>query len=81
MDSKGKHSLDGLLARINRKLEVISETQHRLARQRALLREQATRLRLGASPDAVSLALKEASAFDDVDRSRVQKWDARLVGS
>jgi hypothetical protein len=51
-----------LLARINREIELISETQHRLARQKALLQEQATRLRLGTAPAAVSVAVQEVLA-------------------
>jgi hypothetical protein len=56
---------DVLLARINRQLEAISDAQHRLARRKALFQEQATRLRLGASPVVVQAALAEASAFGD----------------
>jgi hypothetical protein len=56
-----------LLVRINRQLEMISQAQHRLARHKALLQEQATRLRLGASPLAVSLCLEEADALDARD--------------
>jgi hypothetical protein len=51
---------DALLARINRQLQLISERQHRLARRRALLQEQATRLRLGESPALVYLTLRAA---------------------
>jgi hypothetical protein len=58
---------DLLLAKINRELEMISQTQHRLARQKALLQEQATRLRLGASPLAVSVALREGAALEPGD--------------
>jgi hypothetical protein len=62
-------SMDGdlLLVKINRELEMISETQHRLARQKVVLQEQATRLRLGASPLAVSVALREAAALEPGD--------------
>jgi hypothetical protein len=56
--------IEMLLIRINRELELISRTQHRLARQKAVLQEQATRLRLGASPMAVSVVLQEAEALE-----------------
>ena len=56
-----------LLAKINGELEMISRTQHRLARQKALLQEHATRLRLGASPTAVRVALQEAAALEPGD--------------
>jgi hypothetical protein len=56
-----------LLAKINGELEMISRTQHRLARQKALLQEHATRLRLGASPTAVRVALHEAAALEPGD--------------
>lgn len=46
---------NALLARIVARLDRISDVQHRLARKKALLQEQATRLRLGASPDEVAL--------------------------
>ncbi|MBI1734238.1 MAG: hypothetical protein HYR51_03600 [Candidatus Rokubacteria bacterium] len=49
---------DVLIAWINHRLEVISQTQHRLAVHRTVLQEQVTRLRLGAPTDEVELALK-----------------------
>ncbi len=55
-------SAEELLVWINRQLEVISAKQHRLAHRKIALQEQATRLRLGASPAMVRLALREASA-------------------
>src|SRR5262245_46709419 len=65
-----------LLAKINRELETISQTQHRLARQKALLQEHATRLRLGASPIAVRVALHEAAALEPGDlRSSEMVWE------
>lgn len=51
-----------LLERINHQLKVISAEQHRLALRKIALQEGATRLRLGASPAAVRLALREAAA-------------------
>jgi hypothetical protein len=50
-------SADVLLAWINNRLEVISEAQHRLARERVVLQEQATRLRLGVPAIEVHAAL------------------------
>jgi hypothetical protein len=64
-------SSDVLLARLNHEVEKISAAEHRLARQSALLREQITRLRLGASPAEVRLALKAVSA---VDREKRGRW-------
>jgi hypothetical protein len=63
-----------LLVRINRQMEVISQAQHRLARQKSLLQEQATRLRLGASPVAVSLCLQEADALEPGDIDSPASW-------
>ena len=56
-----------LLAKINGELEMISQTRHRLARQKALLQEHGTRLRLGSSPTAVLVALHEAAALEPGD--------------
>jgi hypothetical protein len=70
MNSKGEAvtmDAERLLATIHRELETISGTQHRLARQKALLQEHATRLRLGASPTAVRVALHEAAALETGD--------------
>jgi hypothetical protein len=53
-------SRDVLLAWINRRLEVISETQHRLAVERSVLQEQATRLRLGVAAEDVRVVLKRS---------------------
>jgi hypothetical protein len=70
-------SSDALLARLNHEVEKISDAQHRLARQSALLREQITRLRLGASPAEVRLALKAVSAVDHEKRGRWSvQWPA-----
>jgi hypothetical protein len=69
-----------LLAKINGELETISQTQHRLARQRALLQEHATRLRLGASPTAVRVALHEAAALEPGDlRASEIVWEPSLL--
>jgi hypothetical protein len=73
MDRIAQQSSEVLLARVNRELEYISDTQHRLARRRIVLQEQATRLRLGASPFEVDLTLR-ASALDEDDRSRLADW-------
>lgn len=65
-----QQSSDVLLARINRELERISEVQHRLARRRTMLQQQATRLRLGASPTEVRFALRAAAATEQEERRR-----------
>lgn len=44
-----------VLAQIEWELEGISRKQHELARRKTLLRERATRLRLGASPAELNL--------------------------
>jgi hypothetical protein len=46
-----------MLAWIDTRLELISDLQHRLARQTTVLREQATRLRLGVSVAEVRAAM------------------------
>ncbi len=51
-----------LLAWINNRLQVVSEVMHRLACERQLLQEQATRLRLGASVAEVRAALERGGA-------------------
>ena len=53
-----------MLARIDEELRRISSIQHDLARRRALLQEQATKLRLGVSPLEVSLTLRAAVGID-----------------
>jgi hypothetical protein len=53
-------SREVLLAWINHRLELISAAQHRFALDRAVLQEQATRLRLGVPEDEVRAALKSA---------------------
>ena len=70
MDRIAAQSSEVLLARVNRELERISDTQHRLARRRTFLQQQATRLRLGASPIEVRLALR-AAALDEEERNRL----------
>jgi hypothetical protein len=77
-------SAEELLAWINRQLEVISAKQHRLAHRKMTLQEQATRLRLGASPAMVRLALREAStaaslAVFPVPRSERSKGSGRAT--
>lgn len=74
MDRIPEQSSDILLARINRELEKISDAQHRLARRRTLLQEQATRLRLGASPTEVRTALKAVDTDHDQRRPWQTQW-------
>jgi hypothetical protein len=74
MDRVQEQSSDVLLARINRELEKISDHQHRLARKKAVLQEQATRLRLGASPSEVRIALKVAAVDHDERRPWPSEW-------
>jgi hypothetical protein len=64
MDPISAQASEVLLARLNHELEKISEAQHRLAREKVLLQEHVTRLRLGASPTEVRVALKGVSAVD-----------------
>lgn len=47
-----------VLAQIEWELEGISRKQHELARRKTLLRERATRLRLGASPAELNLTVR-----------------------
>ena len=68
MERIATQSSDVLLARISRELERVSEVQHRLARRRTLLQQQATRLRLGASPSEVRSTLRVAAAAEQEDR-------------
>lgn len=51
-----------LLAQIEWEIEKISERQHELARRKTLLRERATRLRLGASPAELNLTVRPVPA-------------------
>lgn len=48
-----------VLAQIEWELEGISRKQHELARRKTLLRERATRLRLGASPAELDLTVRQ----------------------
>ncbi len=66
-------SREVLLAWINHRLEVISEAQHRLALDRVVLQEQATRLRLGTPPADVELAFRRAGL-------RTSLRDGRALG-
>jgi hypothetical protein len=61
MQGKPMDSNEALLAVINREMQVISERLHQLARRKAILQEQATRLRLGASAASARQAIKEMS--------------------
>ena len=49
-----------LLAQLDHELHRISTVQHELARRKVVLQQQATRLRLGASPAEVSAVLETA---------------------
>lgn len=51
-----------VLAQIEWELEGISRKQHELARRKTLLRERATRLRLGASPEELNLTVRQVPA-------------------
>jgi hypothetical protein len=68
----GAQSSDVLLARLNHEVEKISVLQHRLAREKALLQEYITRLRLGASRVPARLAMKQVVAGVRAARRR---WD------
>jgi hypothetical protein len=52
-----------LLARITRSAEDLHWTEAHLRRQRTILREQATALRLGVAPAVVVARLKEAKCW------------------
>lgn len=85
MDAR-RESRDVLLAWINRRLEVISEAQHRLSLDRSVLQEQATRLRLGAAPADVETVLEHAGLGTSRRRRRVSglgvaSGDARRRGA
>src|SRR5262249_30262143 len=69
MNRPPTHSSDVLLARVNRELEEISDLQHRLARRKAVLQNQATRLRLGASPLEVGFALQASARMEEDERN------------
>ena len=77
MAPSAARSSDVVLARLNHELEKISAAQHRLARRKALLREQISRLRLGASVAEVRLALKAIAAEDHEERRR---WPVDSAG-
>ncbi len=72
MDRITAQSSEVLLARVNRELERISDAQHRLARKKLFLQQQATRLRLGASPIEVRLQLR-ALALGEEERNRLSE--------
>lgn len=74
MERLTAQSSEVLLARVNRELERISDTQHRLARKRLFLQEQATRLRLGASPIEIRLALR-AAVLGEQERNQLSGAD------
>ena len=56
MSLRGEH----LLAAIEAELKNISELEHTLARTKLVLREQASRLRLGTNPELVMTSLRLA---------------------
>lgn len=66
MDRVDKQLSSFVLAQIEWQLDKISEEQHRLARKKALLREQATRLRLGEPPAEIRLPAPAMMARDVV---------------
>ena len=72
MDARGS-TAHALLAWIDHRVEEISEAQHRLARTKALLQEQATQLRLGAPVLEVRLALRRAGVLEP---SEAAEWRA-----
>jgi hypothetical protein len=53
--------MNSLLAEIRSRLERLSEVQHRLARDRRILSDAATRLRLGRSAEVVLAEIREQS--------------------
>jgi hypothetical protein len=73
MDRVAPQSSEVLLARLNHEVERISALQHRLARRKAVVQEQITRLRLGVSPTEVRLALKTIGVGEHENRRR---WNA-----
>jgi len=79
MDRIATQSSEVLLARVNQELERISDTQHRLARRKVVLQQQATRLRLGASPIEVRLTLRAAALGEEERNGIAAAWpeDAR----
>ena len=74
MDRITTQSSDVLLARVNQELERISDTQHRLARRKLVLQQQATRLRLGASPIEVHLTLRAAAIGEEARNRLASAW-------
>ena len=79
MERPAAGASEALLVRLNRELERISVTQHRLARRKALLQHQATRLRLGASPVEVRLALRVATQRTSTQDSVSERSDDILA--
>jgi hypothetical protein len=53
--------MNSLLAEVRSRLERLSEAQHRLARDRRILSDAATRLRLGRSAEVVLAEIREQS--------------------
>jgi hypothetical protein len=58
---QGREFMNSLLAEIRSRLERLSEAQHRLARDRRILSDAATRLRLGRSAEVVLAEIREQS--------------------
>jgi hypothetical protein len=59
--SEGREFDRSLLTEVRRRLQRLSETQHRLARDHRILSDAATRLRLGKSAEAVLAEIREQS--------------------
>jgi hypothetical protein len=62
------YSREDLLASINHRLDLISQAQQRLSQDKLVLREQATRLRLGTAVDEVRFFLERADLLDQTTR-------------
>jgi hypothetical protein len=59
---QGREFMNSLLAEIRSRLERLSEAQHRLARDRRILSDAATRLRLGRSAEVVLAEIRDQRA-------------------
>ncbi len=76
MDTQ-RRSADDLLAWINHRLELVSSAQHDLALQKTVLREQATRLRLGVEASEVEVVLRGRGLAPTTPSDSVELDDAR----
>lgn len=61
--NRGCHNPAALLAKISKLIDSKSQTQHQLAREIAILREAATRLRLGCSSEATLVTLQHIGGW------------------